>query len=497
MDRPQGQREAHILFNGQSLADTAPGQLPWPVNGQELAEARAQIPDSAAGSNARSPPQREMDIDPEDRLFDIPALPSTVPPVRQPRSPFPHPHSDTQTQPWLGRSYPSPRLGDTHLNTTYRPGYGFLPPEHTLSHAPPLQPEHRPNTMHHGHHGDPLRALPTRPPSYYPQRPTSIYDLPPPENVQNSSYVSPVGGVFADYGARYQAQERLRRRIEEAQVEIDMANDSLSFHGGTRARGPDREPVGDSGQMPPRPEEARHVSPHVAAFIDEYHVRERERNAAGRRQYQRNMRIPLTNHYAGREEENDDLFRQAHANAPSPRSLGLARRTRRAACGDRSEASNGGSGQENKSYGQNRPEPVSEADMCIMMRCLSCYEQVANVALIPCGKCPSELSTFPPFPTDDNLKGHCILCEWCLETMQATRDKDKTHPRGHPHECPMCRTKVTKAVLSFCQRRRVSMADLLPQQRIYGGVSVAQEQREQFLNESTAADKSAAAESDK
>ncbi|KAF2819381.1 hypothetical protein CC86DRAFT_460505 [Ophiobolus disseminans] len=67
-----------------------------------------------------------------------------------------------------------------------------------------------------------------------------------------------------------------------------------------------------------------------------------------------------------------------------------------------------------------RPEPLSDEDMTKTLACQVCYQQLADVALLPCG--------------------HMVMCQWCADVVVPVKHG---HLPIRPCKCPMCR-KVVK-----------------------------------------------------
>jgi hypothetical protein len=66
-----------------------------------------------------------------------------------------------------------------------------------------------------------------------------------------------------------------------------------------------------------------------------------------------------------------------------------------------------------------RPPPMSEEEMTVKVECQVCYQQLANIALLPCG--------------------HMVLCQWCADVVIPVKH---THLPIRPSKCPMCRKTV-------------------------------------------------------
>lgn len=74
-----------------------------------------------------------------------------------------------------------------------------------------------------------------------------------------------------------------------------------------------------------------------------------------------------------------------------------------------------------------RPAPRTDAQMTKHLACQVCYQQLADIAVLPCG--------------------HMVMCQWCADVVVPVRH---SHIPMRPTKCPMCR-KVIK------QRFRIHM----------------------------------------
>jgi hypothetical protein len=66
-----------------------------------------------------------------------------------------------------------------------------------------------------------------------------------------------------------------------------------------------------------------------------------------------------------------------------------------------------------------RPSAMSEEEMTRKLECQVCYQQLANIALLPCG--------------------HMVMCQWCADVVIPVKH---THLPVRPSKCPMCRKTV-------------------------------------------------------
>jgi hypothetical protein len=66
-----------------------------------------------------------------------------------------------------------------------------------------------------------------------------------------------------------------------------------------------------------------------------------------------------------------------------------------------------------------RPSAMSAEEMTIKLECQVCYQQLANIALLPCG--------------------HMVMCQWCADVVIPVKH---THLPIRPTKCPMCRKAV-------------------------------------------------------
>jgi hypothetical protein len=66
-----------------------------------------------------------------------------------------------------------------------------------------------------------------------------------------------------------------------------------------------------------------------------------------------------------------------------------------------------------------RPAPKTEAEMTKVLACQVCYQQVADIAVVPCG--------------------HMVMCQWCADVVVPIKH---SHIPTRPTKCPMCRRRV-------------------------------------------------------
>jgi len=66
-----------------------------------------------------------------------------------------------------------------------------------------------------------------------------------------------------------------------------------------------------------------------------------------------------------------------------------------------------------------RPDAMSEDEMTKKLECQVCYQQLADVALLPCG--------------------HMVMCQWCADVVIPVKH---SHLPIRPSKCPMCRKAV-------------------------------------------------------
>jgi hypothetical protein len=66
-----------------------------------------------------------------------------------------------------------------------------------------------------------------------------------------------------------------------------------------------------------------------------------------------------------------------------------------------------------------RPDAMCEEEMTKKLECQVCYQQLADVALLPCG--------------------HMVMCQWCADVVIPVKH---SHLPIRPSKCPMCRKAV-------------------------------------------------------
>ncbi|KAF2714750.1 hypothetical protein K504DRAFT_478135 [Pleomassaria siparia CBS 279.74] len=70
-----------------------------------------------------------------------------------------------------------------------------------------------------------------------------------------------------------------------------------------------------------------------------------------------------------------------------------------------------------------RPPPLTDDEMTKKVTCKICYEQIADIAVLPCG--------------------HMVMCQWCADVVCPVRHR--TFP-VRPTRCPMCRRRLLQRV---------------------------------------------------
>ncbi|KAF1927496.1 uncharacterized protein M421DRAFT_65371 [Didymella exigua CBS 183.55] len=66
-----------------------------------------------------------------------------------------------------------------------------------------------------------------------------------------------------------------------------------------------------------------------------------------------------------------------------------------------------------------RPPPKTDVEMTRTLACQVCYQQLADIALLPCG--------------------HMVMCQWCAAVVVPVKH---SHIPIRPSKCPMCRKQV-------------------------------------------------------
>ncbi|CAI9626091.1 hypothetical protein GT037_004634 [Alternaria burnsii] len=66
-----------------------------------------------------------------------------------------------------------------------------------------------------------------------------------------------------------------------------------------------------------------------------------------------------------------------------------------------------------------RPAPKTEEEMTKTLACQVCYQQIADIAVLPCG--------------------HMVMCQWCADVVVPIKHG---HIPARPTKCPMCRKQV-------------------------------------------------------
>jgi hypothetical protein len=66
-----------------------------------------------------------------------------------------------------------------------------------------------------------------------------------------------------------------------------------------------------------------------------------------------------------------------------------------------------------------RPAPKRDEEMTKVLACQVCYQQIADIAVLPCG--------------------HMVMCQWCADVVVPVKHG---HIPARPTKCPMCRKQV-------------------------------------------------------
>lgn len=66
-----------------------------------------------------------------------------------------------------------------------------------------------------------------------------------------------------------------------------------------------------------------------------------------------------------------------------------------------------------------RPPPKTDAEMTRILACQVCYQQLADIAVLPCG--------------------HMVMCQWCADVIVPVKH---SHIPVRPSKCPMCRKQI-------------------------------------------------------
>lgn len=66
-----------------------------------------------------------------------------------------------------------------------------------------------------------------------------------------------------------------------------------------------------------------------------------------------------------------------------------------------------------------RPPPKTDEEMTRTLACQVCYQQLADIAVLPCG--------------------HMVMCQWCADVVVPVKH---SHIPIRPSKCPMCRKQV-------------------------------------------------------
>jgi hypothetical protein len=97
-----------------------------------------------------------------------------------------------------------------------------------------------------------------------------------------------------------------------------------------------------------------------------------------------------------------------------------------------------------------RPAPKEKEEMTVSCECKICYQQIADIVLIPCGHCVMcEVSHESPRPivTSISYLQYTDVLQWCSKQLAPPHPSDQTQFL-RPVNCPVCRKRAKKRVCS-------------------------------------------------
>ena len=91
-------------------------------------------------------------------------------------------------------------------------------------------------------------------------------------------------------------------------------------------------------------------------------------------------------------------------------------------------------------------EGLQEDRMYVKLQCTVCLEQIADIALVPCGKCYSSPKLILHKLTC--FTGHLVMCRWCSEKHSRIDTYNSSEERRLANLCPLCRAPIKQRVYS-------------------------------------------------
>lgn len=339
----------------------------------------------------------------------------------------------TPFQPALNVDFSPPVTSPT---TGYRDG-----PRERVGHRPRPQDALRTHsgnenrrTLHHGHGRRNSNRRSSRPQNPFAPLGTR-------EDVEDPNYESPIGLMFGRAWNRYRTAEEVRQADaatqnhthghpsafvppeQPSQVPGDVAmfnannTDGLNSavdHGLYGWQGPQNWSF--TTNVPPQPETQRHLheghATNAASFVSRPHPAPPNAtfpgsvhpgSMANMARYEAVTRANAL--LSGRIQQTHARFEQV-LRAPAPVELDSTQETRRRTLDD-----------------QERPPPRKSEDLQLDMSCKICFEQIADVILIPCR--------------------HLFMCRWCADLSIPSKSQHMSHvPRDRHATCDLCRKGI-------------------------------------------------------
>ena len=89
---------------------------------------------------------------------------------------------------------------------------------------------------------------------------------------------------------------------------------------------------------------------------------------------------------------------------------------------------------------------LQEDQMYIKLQCTVCLEQIADIALVPCGEYIWAQSL--ALAKLINMIGHLVMCRWCSEKHSRIDTYNSPEERRLANQCPLCRAPIKQRVFS-------------------------------------------------
>ncbi|KAF2803932.1 uncharacterized protein BDZ99DRAFT_502774 [Mytilinidion resinicola] len=250
------------------------------------------------------------------------------------------------------------------------------------------------------------------------------------EDIESDDYMSPITGLFNRH-LEWNRRRMEARRVEEEQRRLEAAHREADRATATSLPNPPTSPHPNASSVTPNEPTRRQPStPDILESFASYAAEQYAANSlpSGNenlvpqeplqlRTEQRRQLEQLQQLQQLHNEQQERFFYQM-VNADAGTEEAVRRLTAL-----RSALEHEHNGTSKHLDNDSRPEPKTDAEKMVKLECQICYQQVANMACVPCG--------------------HLVMCEWCADIQMPVKHRNVPETRA---KCPMCRKKVTQRI---------------------------------------------------